>query len=702
MKEKINNALNGIDERFVEEAAEYRRKAHGAKALKIALIPAGAAAAAAIVLGIGAANGGSGGVDLTQPPVTETAAVSASELARDITAEAAQESAVRCSDPEVFSCGKHTHTPLSDGVSTITAKAGGIVTFEGTLPCGNSLIILEEDGTQTLYCHLGAFAVDVGESVEKGAVIADAGSADDSGELVEAFTDAGVDIRRTILTDLGTAQDEMIRSILSENGVLDEYSKTGAADIKNHRGTTEPLHVESLQDRNTSGGWQEGTYYGADLCCEEMENGETVWVHSYAAGKVIAAQDGWNNGLGSFVVIDHGYGLASVYAHLSDIDVEVGQTVECDDCIALTGNTGFTGSRCGLLHMEIRENGEPQDVLLELYQNSDTSGSDDDKVFAMDSFNNIVLDCCENASEYDSEKAQQLLSEGTAPLAGTIACTTENGCGEMTESGHSGVDITSSESTDVGAYLKGTVLAADDSLGAGKYVIIDHGSGVVTVYAQLSDSYVNVGQQVEQGEIIGKYGVPEYAYSTGPHLHFEIRTDGATSSALYNIIFKTEATVSSGDFIWPVGGDGGLISEMMDGYGGYSGHTGIDIAADDGTEVYASAGGSVILAEYYYGYGNCVMIRHSNGLVTVYAHLSEIAVESGTAVLSGDVIGKVGTTGDSEVSASLHFEVRDGDYYLNPVDCLPYHERAAWCVEEDIDSVNDPAIIVTAEVTNIN
>ena len=139
-----------------------------------------------------------------------------------------------------------------------------------------------------------------------------------------------------------------------------------------------------------------------------------------------------------------------------------------------------------------------------------------------------------------------------------------------------------------------------------------------------------------------------------------------------------------GQFLWPVGGDGGQISEMMYGYGGYYGHKGIDITAERGTPVLAAADGKVYTAEWTVGYGKCVMIDH-DGYVTVYGHLDDIYVSDGEKVNRGDAIGTIGSTGYITGTA-LHFEVRFGDtdeyVCINPLSMLPEHARTSYCIEE--------------------
>jgi septal ring factor EnvC (AmiA/AmiB activator) len=89
----------------------------------------------------------------------------------------------------------------------------------------------------------------------------------------------------------------------------------------------------------------------------------------------------------------------------------------------------------------------------------------------------------------------------------------------------------------------------------------------------------------------------------------------------------------------------------------YRGHAGTDIGASYGTAIYAAASGTVVLASYNGGYGNCVMINHGNGYTTLYGHMSSIAVSNGQTVSQGQVIGYVGSTGNS-TGPHLHFEVR--------------------------------------------
>ena len=85
-------------------------------------------------------------------------------------------------------------------------------------------------------------------------------------------------------------------------------------------------------------------------------------------------------------------------------------------------------------------------------------------------------------------------------------------------------------------------------------------------------------------------------------------------------------------------------------------HTGLDIASNQGTSVYAADGGKVTMAGWNGGYGNCIMIDHGNGYVTLYGHLNGFAISAGDTVSQGQTIGYVGSTGTS-TGSHLHFEV---------------------------------------------
>ena len=95
-------------------------------------------------------------------------------------------------------------------------------------------------------------------------------------------------------------------------------------------------------------------------------------------------------------------------------------------------------------------------------------------------------------------------------------------------------------------------------------------------------------------------------------------------------------------------------------------HSGVDIGAGAGEPVYAADSGSVVLAGVNGGYGNCVMIDHGNGYITLYGHMSSIAVSNGQSVSQGDIVGYVGSTGIS-TGPHLHFEVRQNGGTVNPM-----------------------------------
>lgn len=101
-------------------------------------------------------------------------------------------------------------------------------------------------------------------------------------------------------------------------------------------------------------------------------------------------------------------------------------------------------------------------------------------------------------------------------------------------------------------------------------------------------------------------------------------------------------------------------------------HTGLDFRVTTGTPIIATNSGTVILARPLYFEGNCVMIDHGQGLLTMYLHLSEFKVKEGEAVKKGQILGLSGGTGRA-TAPHLHFAVRWRGEYLDPRTLLELH-----------------------------
>lgn len=116
------------------------------------------------------------------------------------------------------------------------------------------------------------------------------------------------------------------------------------------------------------------------------------------------------------------------------------------------------------------------------------------------------------------------------------------------------------------------------------------------------------------------------------------------------------------DYCYPIAG------KFSSGYGsrGRSMHSGVDLVAPAGTPIYAVFDGTVRLSKPYSGYGNVIVVRHENGLETVYAHNSRNMVRVGQKVQRGEQIATCGRTGRASTN-HLHFEVRIQGATINPL-----------------------------------
>lgn len=260
----------------------------------------------------------------------------------------------------------------------------------------------------------------------------------------------------------------------------------------------------------------ENSHRGDDLCAAEGTE-----IYAAADGVVLAAQEHYS--WGNFVEIDHGTdadGLrwVTLYAHMKSCAVVPGQTVTAGQVIGYLGHTGYaTGNQC---HFEMRIN----DILTEPRYFTAYTGSD--------------------AAELTQEKADEILAEavrraasdqttavdGAAALSGVDLFTLPVApppqvSGYAPESGHSGIDFAAEEGAEVYAVAGGIVTAADYDVEKGNYVVLDHGGGLETEYQHMKSLLVSAGQSVVQGQVLGYVG--STGNSTGPHLHFEARQDGA-------------------------------------------------------------------------------------------------------------------------------------------------------------------------------
>ena len=253
--------------------------------------------------------------------------------------------------------------------------------------------------------------------------------------------------------------------------------------------------------------------------------------------------------------------------------------------------------------------------------------------------------------------------------------------------GHRGDDLCAAEGTEIYAAADGVVLAAQEHYSWGNFVEIDHGTDAnglrwSTLYAHMKSCAVVPGQTVTAGQVIGYLG--HTGNVTGNSCHFEMMANGVLTEPRYFTAYDgsdaSELTQEKADEILAeavrraasdqvTAADGAALSGVdlftlpvapppqVSGYDPENGHPGIDFAAEEGAEVYAVAGGIVTAADYDVEKGNYVVLDHGGGLETEYQHMKSLLVSAGQSVVQGQVLGYVGSTGNS-TGPHLHFEAR--------------------------------------------
>ena len=256
-----------------------------------------------------------------------------------------------------------------------------------------------------------------------------------------------------------------------------------------------------------------------------------------------------------------------------------------------------------------------------------------------------------------------------------------------TKYSHRGDDLCAAEGTEIYAAADGVVLAAQEHYSWGNFVEIDHGTDAnglrwVTLYAHMQSCAVQVGQTVTAGQVIGYLG--HTGNTTGNACHFEMQVNGTLVEPRYFTAYDgsdaAELTQEKADEILAeavrraasdqvTAADGAALSGVdlftlpvapppqVSGYDPENGHPGIDFTAEEGAEVYAVADGIVTTAAYDVEKGNYVVLDHGGGLETEYQHMKSLLVSAGQSVVQGQVLGYVGSTGNS-TGPHLHFEAR--------------------------------------------
>ena len=285
--------------------------------------------------------------------------------------------------------------------------------------------------------------------------------------------------------------------------------------------------------------------------------------------------------------------------------------------------------------------------------------------------------------------------------------------------GNSMMHISTAKGDAVKAMFDGYVRLSRKTESMGNVIVIRHDNGLETVYANNAENLVKVGQHVDAGQTIAIVGTRDGE----TYCDFSIMVNGARINPETIIELKSHKlrrqTVQfrkEGNRIGikVIGGKDSSVSRNSGGlgkgrkamtldpdevsdpftitntfrldlekieekawayplpeakvispYGGKRRHSGVDLKTKANDEIVAAFDGEVVASGPYYGYGNCIRIKHAYGLETLYSHQSKNFVKKGDKVKAGQVIGLTGRTGRA-TTEHLHFEMSFGGRRLDP------------------------------------
>ena len=282
------------------------------------------------------------------------------------------------------------------------------------------------------------------------------------------------------------------------------------------------------------------------------------------------------------------------------------------------------------------------------------------------------------AGRGEPETLAEVSGLAVRPVAGRVVRTFDPPATRF-GAGHRGVDLRASEGEPVVAAMGGTVTFAG-MVARRSWVTVDHGGGLNTTYGPIRPRLVRAGDVVAPGEWIG------FIARGATRLDWGARLDGEYIDPM-SLLGGWETYLTRADDMPELPALGGLAAAVDGGVVKRGGlrwpaqgpttsrfgmrvhpitgqrrqHTGLDIGAPASAPVRAAGGGTVSVAGVLGGLGKAVTIDHGDGVSTLYAHQSSLAVRTGQRVAAGAVIGRVGSSGLS-TGPHLHFEVRvNGD-----------------------------------------
>lgn len=184
--------------------------------------------------------------------------------------------------------------------------------------------------------------------------------------------------------------------------------------------------------------------------------------------------------------------------------------------------------------------------------------------------------------------------------------------------------------------------------------------GFSTEYIYEDSQYTDYSEMIQEGQDGVRNVTAEITYCNGIEAERTVLSSEVVAEPVSQII--KVGTMERPEYALPLANP--VISDV---YGPRWGrmHWGMDFSCRTGTDVLASAAGTVSEATYRSDYGYTVVINHGNGMQTRYAHMSQLLVNNGDSVNQGDVVGLSGNTGDS-TGPHLHFEIIDSGYRVDP------------------------------------